>query len=78
MGFSIQLGVSGFRMDAVPFVISTKGPDVEDAAASSTTCCVPSVKYCDGVSAIRMILAEANVLSGPICSISAMTEIACT
>jgi maltose alpha-D-glucosyltransferase / alpha-amylase len=28
MGFWIQLGVSGFRMDAVPFVISTKGPQV--------------------------------------------------
>jgi maltose alpha-D-glucosyltransferase/alpha-amylase len=28
MGFWIQLGVSGFRMDAVPFVISTKGADV--------------------------------------------------
>ncbi len=28
MGFWIQLGVSGFRMDAVPFVISTKGPGV--------------------------------------------------
>ncbi len=28
MGFWIQLGVSGFRMDAVPFVISTKGPNV--------------------------------------------------
>ncbi len=28
MGFWIQLGVSGFRMDAVPFVIATKGPDV--------------------------------------------------
>jgi maltose alpha-D-glucosyltransferase/alpha-amylase len=26
MGFWIQLGVSGFRMDAVPFVIATKGP----------------------------------------------------
>src|SRR5438270_1602366 len=25
MGFWIQLGVPGFRMDAVPFVISTKG-----------------------------------------------------
>ena len=25
MGFWLQLGVSGFRMDAVPFVISTKG-----------------------------------------------------
>jgi maltose alpha-D-glucosyltransferase/alpha-amylase len=28
MGFWIQLGVSGFRMDAVPFIISTKGPEV--------------------------------------------------
>ena len=31
MGFWIQLGVSGFRMDAVPFVIAKKGPDVEKA-----------------------------------------------
>jgi maltose alpha-D-glucosyltransferase/alpha-amylase len=29
MGFWTQLGVSGFRMDAVPFVISTKGADVK-------------------------------------------------
>ncbi|WP_353858748.1 alpha-amylase family protein [Azospirillum formosense] len=29
MGFWIELGVSGFRMDAVPFVIATKGPDVK-------------------------------------------------
>src|SRR5690348_3458999 len=28
MGFWIQLGVSGFRMDAVPFVIATKGAEV--------------------------------------------------
>src|SRR5437763_14491251 len=28
MGFWIQSGVSGFRMDAVPFIISTKGPNV--------------------------------------------------
>ncbi|HEY0759865.1 MAG TPA: alpha-amylase family protein [Acidisarcina sp.] len=29
MGFWLQLGVSGFRMDAVPFVIATKGADVK-------------------------------------------------
>jgi maltose alpha-D-glucosyltransferase/alpha-amylase len=29
MGFWIQLGVSGFRMDAVPFIIATKGPQVK-------------------------------------------------
>jgi maltose alpha-D-glucosyltransferase/alpha-amylase len=33
MGFWIQLGVSGFRMDAVPFLISTKGGRVRKAAA---------------------------------------------
>jgi maltose alpha-D-glucosyltransferase/alpha-amylase len=61
MGFWIQLGVSGFRMDAVPFVISTKGPDVER----------PHEQY-DMLRAFReflqwrvgdsIILAEANVL----------------
>jgi maltose alpha-D-glucosyltransferase/alpha-amylase len=29
MGFWLQLGVSGFRMDAVPFLIERKGPGVE-------------------------------------------------
>jgi maltose alpha-D-glucosyltransferase/alpha-amylase len=29
MGFWLQLGVSGFRMDAVPFVIGKKGPNVK-------------------------------------------------
>ena len=29
MGFWLQLGVSGFRMDAVPFLIQKKGPGVE-------------------------------------------------
>ena len=29
MGFWLQLGVSGFRMDAVPFLIECKGPDVK-------------------------------------------------
>ncbi len=32
MGFWIQLGVSGFRMDAVPFVIATKGAKVKKPA----------------------------------------------
>ena len=31
MGFWLQLGVSGFRMDAVPFVIATKGAKVKRA-----------------------------------------------
>jgi len=28
MGFWIQLGVPGFRLDAVPFIVATKGPKV--------------------------------------------------
>src|SRR5262252_1566998 len=61
MGFWIQLGVSGFRMDAVPFVIGTKGADVSK----------PLEQY-DMLRAFReflqwrvgdsIILAEANVL----------------
>jgi len=61
MGFWIQLGVSGFRMDAAPFVISTKGPNVEK----------PVEQY-DMLRSFReflqwrvgdsIILAEANVL----------------
>jgi maltose alpha-D-glucosyltransferase / alpha-amylase len=61
MGFWIQLGVVGFRMDAVPFVISTKGPRVKK----------PFEQY-DMLRSLReflqwregnaIILAEANVL----------------
>jgi maltose alpha-D-glucosyltransferase/alpha-amylase len=61
MGFWIQLGVSGFRMDAVPFVISTKGPKV-----------AKPVEQYDMLRSLReflqwrqgdsIILAEANVL----------------
>jgi maltose alpha-D-glucosyltransferase / alpha-amylase len=61
MGFWIQLGVSGFRMDAVPFVIATKGAEIEE----------PVEQY-DMLRAFReflswregnaIVLAEANVL----------------
>jgi len=61
MGFWIQLGVSGFRMDAVPFVIATKGPRAGK----------PTEQY-DMLRAFReflqwrqgdaIVLAEANVL----------------
>jgi len=61
MGFWIQLGVSGFRMDAVPFVIATKGAKVR----------TPVEQY-DMLRAFReflqwrqgnaIILGEANVL----------------
>jgi maltose alpha-D-glucosyltransferase/alpha-amylase len=61
MGFWIQLGVSGFRMDAVPFVIAAKGADIKQ----------PQEQY-DMLRLFRefltwregdsIILAEANVL----------------
>jgi maltose alpha-D-glucosyltransferase/alpha-amylase len=61
IGFWIQLGVSGFRMDAVPFVIAEKGPDIEQ----------PKAQY-DMLRLFRefltwrkgdaIVLAEANVL----------------
>ena len=61
MGFWIQLGVSGFRMDAVPFVISEKGATISQ----------PKQHY-DMLRVLReflswrqgeaIILAEANVL----------------
>src|SRR5207253_10265292 len=37
MGFWIQLGVSGFRMDAVPFVIATKGANVSERSEEHTS-----------------------------------------
>jgi maltose alpha-D-glucosyltransferase/alpha-amylase len=61
MGFWIQLGVSAFRMDAVPFVIGTKGANVRK-----------SIEQYDMLRTLReflqwrlgdsIILAEANVL----------------
>ncbi len=61
MGFWLQLGVSGFRMDAVPFVIAEKGAGISD----------PKEQY-DMLREFReflswregdaIILAEANVL----------------
>jgi maltose alpha-D-glucosyltransferase/alpha-amylase len=63
MGFWLQLGVSGFRMDAVPFVIARKGADV-----------TKPVEHYDMLRTFReflqwrqgqaIILAEANILPG--------------
>ncbi|MDB5648927.1 MAG: trehalose synthase [Hyphomicrobiales bacterium] len=61
MGFWIQLGVSGFRMDAVPFVISTKGADVGKPAEQYDMLRTfrEFLQWRQGDS---IILAEANVL----------------
>ena len=60
MGFWLQLGVSGFRMDAAPFVIEQKGvvdPLVEDPLAYLTE----MREFLSWRRADAIILAEANV-----------------
>ncbi|GAC1366742.1 MAG: alpha-amylase family protein [Acidobacteriaceae bacterium] len=61
MGFWLQLGVSGFRMDAVPFVIAEKGVDakkgVEDYEMLRTFS-----QFLTWREGEAIILAEANVL----------------
>ena len=61
MGFWIQLGVSGFRMDAVPFVIATKGPNVRKPVENydMLRSFREFLQWRDGDA---IILAEANVL----------------
>src|SRR5436189_149813 len=61
MGFWIQLGVSGFRMDAVPFVIATKGPRVREPVEQYDMLRMfrEFLQWREGDS---IILAEANVL----------------
>lgn len=61
MGFWMHLGVSGFRMDAVPFVIGTKGADVKNPTEQydmlRTFSQFISFRRGDAI-----VLAEANVL----------------
>jgi len=61
MGFWLQLGVSGFRMDAVPFVIATKGPDVRKVVEQYDMLRTfrEFLQWREGEA---IILAEANVL----------------
>jgi maltose alpha-D-glucosyltransferase/alpha-amylase len=61
MGFWIQLGVSGFRMDAVPFVISTKGSRVKKPVAQYDMLRFLR-EFLQWRQGDAIILAEANVL----------------
>lgn len=63
MGFWLQLGVYGFRMDAVPFVIAEKGADVSKPREQYDMLRTFSqfLTWRDGEA---IILAEANVLPG--------------
>ena len=48
MGFWIQLGVSGFRMDAVPFVIATKAAKVTQANRAVRHAAGHCASFCNG------------------------------
>jgi maltose alpha-D-glucosyltransferase/alpha-amylase len=61
MGFWIQLGVSGFRMDAVPFVIATKGPEVRKPIEQYDMLRLMR-EFLQWRQGDAIILAEANVL----------------
>jgi maltose alpha-D-glucosyltransferase / alpha-amylase len=61
MGFWLQLGVSGFRMDAVPFVISKKGAAVTKPAEQYDMLRAFS-EFLTWRKGGAIILAEANVL----------------
>ncbi len=61
MGFWIELGVSGFRMDAVPFIIATKGADVKKPKEQFDMLRMFR-EFVQWRCGDAMILAEANVL----------------
>jgi maltose alpha-D-glucosyltransferase/alpha-amylase len=61
MGFWLQLGVSGFRMDAVPFVISTKGYKVAKPAEQYDMLRVFR-EFLTWREGDAIVLAEANVM----------------
>jgi maltose alpha-D-glucosyltransferase/alpha-amylase len=60
MGFWLQLGVDGFRMDAIPFVISKKGADVRNLEQYAMLRDVR--EFLQWRRGDALILAEANVL----------------
>jgi maltose alpha-D-glucosyltransferase/alpha-amylase len=63
MGFWLQLGVSGFRMDAVPFVISQKGAGIAKPQEHYDMLRTFS-QFLTWRNGEAIILAEANVLPG--------------
>ena len=63
MGFWLQLGVSGFRMDAVPFVISLKGANISKPQEQYDMLRTFS-QFLTWREGDAVILAEANVLPG--------------
>ncbi len=62
MGFWIQLGVSGFRMDALPFVISAKGVDAGPKPELDYGMLRTFREFLQWRQGDAIVLAEANVL----------------
>lgn len=62
MGFWLELGVSGFRMDAVPFVIAQKGADVKGEPREQFDMLRDFREFLQWRRGDAIILAEANVL----------------
>lgn len=62
MGFWLELGVSGFRMDAVPFVIAEKGADVNGTPKEQFDMLRDFREFLQWRCGDAIILAEANVL----------------
>lgn len=62
MGFWLQLGVSGFRMDAVPFLISEKGPRVKDPPRQDYELLHQMRDFLQWRRRDAILLAEANVI----------------
>jgi maltose alpha-D-glucosyltransferase/alpha-amylase len=75
MGFWLQLGVSGFRMDAVPFLIEKKGAGVLPRKDFELLHLLQDFLQWRRRDAI--MLAEANVPPDEICTTSAPTASAC-
>jgi maltose alpha-D-glucosyltransferase/alpha-amylase len=62
MGFWLQLGVSGFRMDAVPFVIAEKGADAPAKPVEQYDMLRTFREFLQWREGDAIILGEANVL----------------
>ena len=62
MGFWIELGVDGFRMDAVPFIIAGKGPDAPTPPIEHYEWLRDFREFVQWRQGDAMLLAEANVL----------------
>jgi len=62
MGFWLELGVSGFRMDAVPFVIAQKGADVKGEPREQFDMLRDFREFLQWRRGDAIILAEANIL----------------